>query len=248
MPPEPMTVAAAHSRPEMPRLSCFRTCSRSRSTSLCAAPLAGQVQLGEPHGAEGQREGQLDQAVHRADQLQAAAADVGHEGALAGQPEVVRHRAVGERRLGLGVDDAERDVQLLRAPAGRTRRRSPPRARRRWPPRRSACTPRRWQTSRMRARVCMARSIAALVEAAGRGEPGREAGLVLQLVDDGEAGGGIVLGDEQADGVGADVDGGDALAGGRRAPGLDAGRALTCPRWPGRRRTRAPRPGPRRGA
>ena len=47
------------------------------------------------------------------------------------------------------------------------------------------------------------------------GEPGREPGLVLHLVDDLETGGGIVLGHQQADGVGADVDGGDAVARGR---------------------------------
>ena len=79
--------------------------------------LAGQVELGEPHGAERERHGQLDQAVHRADQLEAAAADVGHQGALAGQAEVVRHRAVGEGGLGLRVDDPERDVELLADPA-----------------------------------------------------------------------------------------------------------------------------------
>ena len=66
-----------------------------------------------PRGSES---GELDQPVHRADQLQAAAADVGHDGALAGEREVVGHRPVGEGGLGLGVDDPERDVQLLPHP------------------------------------------------------------------------------------------------------------------------------------
>ena len=61
--------------------------------------------------------GELDQAVHCADQLQAPAADIRHEGALAGEREVVRHRAVGEGGLGLGIDDAEGNVQLLAHPA-----------------------------------------------------------------------------------------------------------------------------------
>ena len=175
-----------------------------------AAP-AGQVELGEPHGAEGKRKGELDQPVHRADQLQAAAADVGHEGALAGQREVVRHRAIGEGGLGLGVDDAERDVQLLPHPAdepgpfsaSRTAAVATAAIRR---------TPRRWQTSRIRREGLDGAVHGGVVEAAGGGEARRQAGLVLELVDDGEAGGGVVLRDEQPDRVGADVDGGDALA------------------------------------
>ena len=80
-------------------------------------------------------------------------------------------------------------------------------------------TPRRWQTSRMRARVWHGALDRGVVEAAGLGQPGREAGLVLELVDDLEAGGGIVLRHEQADRVGADVDGREALAGGRLGAG-----------------------------
>ena len=49
-----------------------------------------------------------------------------------------------------------------------------------------------------------------------RGQARGEARLVLHLVDDGEAGGGVVLGDQQPDRVGADVDGGDAAR--RSAP------------------------------
>src|SRR5205814_9585746 len=46
--------------------------------------------------------------------------------------------------------------------------------------------------------------------------PRREAGLVFHLVDNGKARGGVVLRHQQADRVGADVDGRDAVAGGRR--------------------------------
>ena len=191
----------------------------------------------------GQRHGELDQAVHRADQLEAAAADVGHEGALAGQAEVMRHRAVGERRLGLGVDDPERDVELLADPPDERRavvrlahggggHGGDPLARR-GAGRPRACGP----------ASASARSMAALVEAAGGGEPGRQAGLVLHLVDDGEAG--------RRDRTPPRAGGSSwsrrrwrrcARGWPARGPGLDAGRAITRPRPPGRRRRRGASP------
>ena len=51
-----------------------------------------------------------------------------------------------------------------------------------------------------------------VVEVSGGGDALGQAGLVLHLVDHGEAGAGIVLGDEETDGVGAYVEGGQALA------------------------------------
>ena len=78
----------------------------------------------------------------------------------------------------------------------------------------------------MRPSVWMRALDGRLVETAGRGEPRRQARLVLDLVNDAEAGGGIVLRHEQADRIGADVDGRDAIAGGwgGGGPGL-GGRA-----------------------
>ena len=205
-----MTAAAAHSRLEISRLKCLRMCFRSAVSSRWIA-LAGEMQLGEPDRAEGEREGELDQAVHRADQLQAAAADVGHERALAREREVVGHRPIGERGLGLGVDDPERDVQLLphpphepgavlRLPNGRGGHgRHPPHA----APLADLTHAAQGLDGAVHRRV---------VEAPGAGQSRGQSRLVLQFVDDGEAGGGVVLGDEEADGVGADVDRGDALA------------------------------------
>ena len=218
VPPEPMMVAPVHSLPADRALELPAHLAPQVGHFLVGGALPGEVQLGEPHRAERQREGELDQAVHRADQLEAAAADVGDEGPLAGQMEVVRHRPVAERRLGFGVDDPERDVQLLAHPAdepgpvlglphrGGGHRRDPADA--------AALA-----DLAHPGRAPGAPGPSRLLEAAGAGEPRREAGVVLELVDDGEAGGGIVLGDQQTDGVRADVDGGDPLArggGGRR--------------------------------
>ena len=101
-------------------------------------------------------------------------------------------RPIRERRLGLGVDDPQGNVQLLAHP----------------PHERGAV----------------------LGLADGRGGDGGDAFhpaplAVLELVDDLEAGGGIVLRHQQADRVGADVDGRDAIAGGRlgAGPGRRAG-------------------------
>ena len=145
--------------------------------------VAWEMELGEAHRAEGQRRGELDQAVDRADQLQAPAADVSHQGALAGQSEVVGDRAVGQCRLGLRVDDAERDVELLahaadepgavlRLPHGRggdggDALHPPPLA------------------DLAHAGQRLERALdGRVVEAACRGQSRREAGLVLELVDD----------------------------------------------------------------
>jgi hypothetical protein len=50
------------------------------------------------------------------------------------------------------------------------------------------------------------------VELPGGGDALRQAGLVLHLVDHGEAGAGVVLGHQETDGVGPDVERGKALA------------------------------------
>jgi hypothetical protein len=119
-------------------------------------------------------------------------------------------RPVGEGRLGLGVDDEQRDVQLLPDPAdepgavfrfahrgGRDRR----------------------DAVHVAALADLAHAPQGLdgavhrrfVEAAGARQPRGEPRLILELVDDGEAGGGIVLGHQQAHGVRAYVDRGDPL-------------------------------------
>jgi hypothetical protein len=165
-----------------------------------------------PHGAERQRDRGLDQAIDRADELEAAAADVGDDGAGSVHPEMVGHRAPREGGLGLGVDDAQRDAELVAHPL-----------------------------DEILAVGGLAHGgsgdggdaadAAALADHAHAGEPGHrafhggrvevpgggdtlgEAGLVLHLVHDGEAGAGIVLGHEETDRVGTDVERGEALAG-----------------------------------
>ena len=199
-----------------------------------------QIELGEAHGTEGKREGELHQPIHRPDQLETAAADVGDQGALTRQGEMVRHRAVGQRRFGVGVDDAERDVQLLpHAP-------DEPRAVLRLPHGRRGHGGDAAHAAALAHLAHPGESLdralhRGVVETAGAGEPRRQPGLVLQLVDDGEAGGGVVFRDEQADRVRADVDGRDALAG-LGAATEETGWAITPRWWP------APRRGPRRGA
>ncbi len=185
---------------------------------LVRAPLAREVQLGETDRAERQGHRQLDQPVHGADQLEAAAADVGDQRALPGQAEVVGDRAVGERRLGLGIDDPERNVELLAHPPDE------PGAVLRFADGRGgdggdALHPAPLADLAHAGQGLHGALDGGLVQAAGPGESRREAGLVLELVDDLEAGGGIVLRHEQADGVGADVDGRDAIAGGRLGAG-----------------------------
>ena len=244
-------MAAAHSRPDTPRLSCFRDVLAELLDLLARGAVAGQVELGEPHRAEGKRQGQLDQAVHRADQLEAAAADVGDEGPLAGQPEVVGHGAVRERRLGLRVDDPERDVELLPDPADEPRPFSASRT--------AAVataemrvTPRRWHTSRMRASVWMR----ALDRRARRGSrwsasPAARRGWSFISSMTERPGGGIVLGHEQA-GRSWSRRRWRRCARGRPGPpaGSLRGRAGRSRARCGRdaRRTRAPRRGPRRDA
>ncbi len=144
------------------------------------------MELGEAHRAEGEGQGLLDQAVHRADQLEAPAADVGDQGPLTGEGEVMGDRAVGQRGLGFGVDDAEGDVELLPDPAHEPRpvlrlahrgggdRGDPPDV----PSLAHLAHPAQGLDGPVHGR---------LVEAAGVGEAGREARLVLQLVDDGES-------------------------------------------------------------
>ena len=219
VPPLPITVAPAHSRQGSSRLSCFRMNGRSRGDFLVGRPVAGQVELGEAHGAERERQGELDQAVHRADQLQAAAADVRHQGALAGQGEVMRHRAVGEGGFGLRVDDPERDVQLLADPAdepGPVLRFAHGGGRHRGDPVHAAAL----ADVAHPAQALHGPVHGGVVEAAGGGQAAGEPGLVLELVHDSETARGIVLRHQQTDGVGSDVDGRDPLATGRGRGGL----------------------------
>ena len=57
-------------------------------------------------------------AVDGADQFEAAAADIGDDGAGLVEPEVMGHRAIREPRLGFGVDDFEGDAELGSDPVG----------------------------------------------------------------------------------------------------------------------------------
>ena len=84
---------------------------------LVRGPVAGEVQLGQADGAERERDGELDQAVHRADQLEAPAPDVGHQRALARQPEMVGDGTVGQRGLGVLLLAREISVTGLRSVA-----------------------------------------------------------------------------------------------------------------------------------
>ena len=56
VPPEPMTVTLFHSRQRPAFLSRFRILARSAATSLRAGAALEEILLGEPHGAERQRE------------------------------------------------------------------------------------------------------------------------------------------------------------------------------------------------
>ncbi len=78
--------------------------------------LAGEVLLGQPHRAERQRHDVLHQPADGQDQLEAAAADVGHDAAAPHHGEVLPDREKGEPGLGLAVDHLERDADLVLDP------------------------------------------------------------------------------------------------------------------------------------
>ena len=83
-------------------------------------PGAGKVQFSESDGAERQGEALLHQPVDRADQLQAAAADVRDHRPTAFEREMMRHAAIGEFGFGLGIDDPEIEAHSPPSPGGRT--------------------------------------------------------------------------------------------------------------------------------
>ena len=225
VPPEPTKTGLFHSRQGNPFRNTFRTCFRSDATSRrMSLPRLRCVSVSRtaPSGIE---YGRLDETVDRADELEAATADVGHDGARAVHAEMVGHRAPGEGGLGLGVDDAQRDAELVAHPLDELLAVG-------------------GLAHRGGGDGGDAADATALADHAHAGEPGHgalhgggvevpgggdalgEARLVLHLVDDGEAGAGIVLGDEEADRVGADVEGGEALApgDGRRDAGVGLGK------------------------
>ena len=192
--------------------------------------LAGEELLGEPDGAVGKRPAQLDEPVHRADQLEAAAADIGDEGLGVVEPEVMLDRAVGKLGFVLGRDDLQGEAELLTDPPDELR------AILRFPdggggycgdpsgP--AAAADVRHPPERGQRAVHGGR-----VEAPRAREPLREPGLRLDLVDRHQARRRVVLGDQQPDRVRPDVDGGQSLPGGRARPlhrcGAPAGQAAS---------------------
>ena len=230
VPPEPMMVARSQSF-EMARASSLSICRRSSGRG---SPISVS-----PNRAERQRLLELDQTVAGADQLEAAAPDVGHQRRPAGR-EVVDRGPVGKVGLSFRGDDSKRDIERpyaldeLGPVPGLAHRRG------------GDCA----HAAHLQpaARVTHSHQTrhgalyGSLVEPATDAQSGTESRLVLCLLDRGQAGSRVVIGYRKQDGVGSNVDGGQPFGGPSHLPEA-AGLCRASPRSSAWCLMDAPRPG-----